>query len=477
MQLLSDNAQDAQQRLGQFLCQGHDSLSADTLVRNYYNGGGEWLWVTGDTTRLLHNADTLARFLAGKAQSVAFAPEVFFTDDILHDIDLFRTLRFDSAGVSVTDAMARLELSLSRAFMRYAVGQRFGFIDPFETFNRLEKRGAGYRQVYDVDIEQPDSQFVMDAFAHVQSPIEYIDSLEPTDTIYQRLKERLLTDTTDAGRTLAICNMERRRWRSKMRPKDGERHVFVNIPSQQLWAIAPDSVFSMKICCGAWSTKTPLLTSGIKLIQLNPEWRIPFTIVRDDVSRHAGDSAYFARNGYYIVRSSTGSTVSPKSVSADQLRGGGYRVTQRSGRGNSLGRIIFRFPNKFDVYLHDTNNRKAFNAERRTVSHGCVRVQKPFDLAMFMLPDADEWTLDRMRMSIDMQPQSDKGKEYLKQLREEGKEGPVRLISSKDVVPVVCVELDYYTLYPNPETGKWEKWPDRYEYDKQIMKRMKAFLK
>ena len=94
-----------------------------------------------------------------------------------------------------------------------------------------------------------------------------------------------------------------------------------------------------------------------------------------------------------------------------------------------------------------------------------------------MLPDADEWTLDRMRMSIDMQPQSDKGKEYLKQRREEGKEGPVRLISSKDVVPVVCVELDYYTLYPNPETGKWEKWPDRYEYDKQIMKRMKAFLK
>jgi murein L,D-transpeptidase YcbB/YkuD len=476
LQLLSDSAQDAQQRLGQFLLTVPDTLLTDSLVYNYYNKGGQWLWVTADTTLLLHQADTLARFMAEKARSLAFAPEAFATEEILRDIDLFRTLRFDSAGVSPTDAMARLEMNLSRAFMRYAAGLRYGFVNPYVAFNHQDKRGAGYREVYNTEIELPGSNFLEEALSQRQAPIEYLNSLEPTDTIYKHLKDKLLTDTSTAGRTLAICNMERQRWRHKEKPQAGQRHIFVNIPSQQLWAIAPDSVFSMKICCGAWATKTPLLTSRVKLIELNPEWKIPFTIVRDEVSRHGGDSAYFARHRYYIVKSSTGDTVNPNSVTAEQLRSGGYRVTQYSGAGNSLGRIIFRFPNKFDVYMHDTNNRSAFNAERRTISHGCMRVERPYDLAKFLLPDADEWTLDKMRMSIDLPPLSDKGKEYLAKRKEEGDESPVRLVKTQPVTPTVLVEADYYTLYPNPTTGKWETWPDRYEYDKQIMKHIKPFL-
>ena len=90
----------------------------------------------------------------------------------------------------------------------------------------------------------------------------FLDSQEPTDTIYTQLKQRLQRDTTANGRKLAVCNMERRRWRHKGQVSGRQRHVFVNIPSQQLWAISPDSVFSMKICCGAWATKTPLLFSS-----------------------------------------------------------------------------------------------------------------------------------------------------------------------------------------------------------------------
>lgn len=149
-------------------------------------------------------------------------------------------------------------------------------------------------------------------------------------------------------------------------------------------------------------------------------------------------------------------------------------MAQRSGRGNSLGRLIFRFPNQFDVYLHDTNSRGTFNAERRTVSHGCVRIQKPFELACFLLPDADEWLLDRIRLSIDMKPESERGINYLKEHAED--KTPIRLISSTSVSPNVPVQIDYYTLYPNPETGEWQTWPDRYEYDKQILRRLKPFI-
>ena len=94
---------------------------------------------------------------------------------------------------------------------------------------------------------------------------------------------------------------------------------------------------------------------------------------------------------------------------------------------------------------------------------------------MFLLPDADEWLLDRMRMTIDLPPESDKGKEYLEQREEEGEEGPIRFMSSQSVSPTVPVMIDYYTLYPNPETGVWETWRDRYEYDDQIEKCLKRY--
>ena len=469
LQLLADSAQDAEKRLEQFLSHSRDTIEADTLVRRYYKEGGEWLWVTTDTTRLLQEASRLADFLEAKARSIGLQPATFFVPQTREYIDLFRTLAFDSAGVAPVDAMARLELALSLGYMRCATGLRYGFVDPHKALNRLDPRGGGaFRQVYDIATERPTRQFLAEALAHADTPAEYIDGLEPHDTIYQLLRQRLAADTTDDGRKRAICNMERRRWRHPGEGAAPARHIFVNIPSQQLWAVAPDSVFSMKICCGAWATKTPLLHSSVHLIELNPEWRIPHTIMSGEVSHHAGDSAYFARHRYFITRNSTGDTISPKAVSAEQLRQGGYRVTQHSGPGNSLGRIIFRFRNKFDVYMHDTNNRRAFNAERRTLSHGCVRVERPFDLAMFLLPDADEWLLDRMRMTIDMAPQSEQGKEYLKQRKEEGEEGPVRFMRTKSVSPTVPVIIDYYTLYPNPETGVWETWRDRYEYDDRI---------
>jgi murein L,D-transpeptidase YcbB/YkuD len=494
MQLLNDSAQDAHRHLGLLLSHNHDTLAADRAVIDYYRNGGEWRWAVADTAVLLHQADTLAAFLRQQARSIGFGDNAFFSDEVQRHIDHFRRLDFDSAGASFAEKMAGIELSLSKGIVRYAMGQRYGFTNPEVILNPKDGR-----RVYDIANEHPDDNFIAEVFGHQDDVLDYLASLEPTSDYYRGLKERLANDTTTAeSRHRIISNMERCRWHHKKQPAKDQRYVFVNIPSQQLWAIRPDSVFSMRICCGAWGTKTPLLVSAINRVELNPEWKIPFNIVRDEVSHHAGDSAYFARHNYYIMKG--GSEVSAKSVTPAQMRAGGYRVAQRSGAGNSLGRIIFRFPNQFDVYLHDTNNRSAFNAERRTVSHGCVRVQRPFDLAMFVLPDATERLLDEMRISIDLKPESEWGKNYMKE-REElkarraeaekvaennseeavelppspDKKYPTRLKStvSVDHVPVI---IDYYTLYPNPETGKWETWRDRYEYDKAIIEYIKPFL-
>jgi murein L,D-transpeptidase YcbB/YkuD len=230
----------------------------------------------------------------------------------------------------------------------------------------------------------------------------------------------------------------------------------------------------MRICCGTYTTRTPLLSSTISYLQVNPDWIIPQKIVESDISRHAGDSSYFARNHYYIIERSTGDTLRAAKVSAAQLRTGRLRVGQKGGAGNSLGRIVFRFPNNFAVYLHDTNNRGAFQRERRTLSHGCIRVQKPFELACFLLPDADEWTKDRLRISMDIHPETTQGQAYVRE--HAGAQKPFRLISYQDVTPKVPLYIIYYTAYPNPKTGVVELWPDLYGYDQTISREMGSIL-
>ena len=251
---------------------------------------------------------------------------------------------------------------------------------------------------------------------------------------------------------------------------DFGRWKFVNIASQQVWAIGPDSVINMRVCYGKPDTKTPLLSSEITRIEVNPEWGIPQSIIRNEVSYHAGDSAYFARRNYYITNSS-GQRVNPATLTASQLGSGRYAVRQRSGAGNSLGRIIFRFPNKFSVYLHDTSSPSAFNRDTRTISHGCVRLQRPFEIAEFVLPEADAWTLDKMRLSMDLQPKTEQGREYKRQ-----HSGAIRLINNQSVEPKVPVLIDYYTLYPNPKTGELNTWGDPYGYDNIVLKAIKPYL-
>ena len=181
---------------------------------------------------------------------------------------------------------------------------------------------------------------------------------------------------------------------------------------------------------------------------------------------------YFARNKYSIVERESNDTLNAANVSKEKLLSGNVRVVQKGGAGNSLGRIVFRFPNNFSVYLHDTNNRGAFQRDKRTLSHGCVRIQKPFDMACFLLPELDEWTKDKLRLSMDIRPETEQGRAY--QNAHAGE--PVRLVKYLDVSPKVPVYIVYYTAYPNPATGKVELWPDIYKYDAAIEKEIGTFL-
>jgi murein L,D-transpeptidase YcbB/YkuD len=102
-------------------------------------------------------------------------------------------------------------------------------------------------------------------------------------------------------------------------------------------------------------------------------------------------------------------------------------------------------------------------------------VQKPFELAHYLLPEADEWTLDKIRISMDIKPETEQGRKYLKEHVDD--ERPLRLINTKSVDPHIPVVIDYYTAYPNPKTGTVETWPDGYGYDRLLARSLKPFLR
>ena len=140
-------------------------------------------------------------------------------------------------------------------------------------------------------------------------------------------------------------------------------------------------------------------------------------------------------------------------------------MAQEGGKGNSLGRIIFRFDNNFSVYLHDTSSPGAFSRDNRGASHGCVRVQRPFDLAVFLLDEKDEDVLDKINYSMTTDLKASVVK------NEDGSGAkPVdkkRIINSLPVEPHVPVFISYFTMYPDKD-GTMREYPDVYGYDRHM---------
>ncbi|MBR3478900.1 MAG: L,D-transpeptidase family protein [Bacteroidaceae bacterium] len=439
-----------------------------TVVHQYYKGkidtGQPMLWIT--RMGVDSDADALLTQLRREIPLAGLDTAAFHLTEIAQDLNVIHTLAFDSLGIDINTLLPRLDYNLSQAYVCYAIGQRYGFVNPDKLLNQLDfnEELQSYTRLFDYDVKTPDYE---EAIHHLTSDerMDYLRQSSPNDSVYLKLQDRLSASTDVAERHKLAINMERCRWQLK-KPQADERRVLVNLPAQQLWAMCPDTIINMRICFGKKSTKTPLLASGISRIDVNPDWIITPNIIKNEVSVHAGDSAYFARNRYYIVNLNSGDTLNPAHVSMSQLQSGTLRVGQRGGAGNSLGRIVFRFPNNFSVYLHDTSNRGAFDLAQRALSHGCIRVQKPFDLALFALPDLEEWDADRLRISMDIKPITEQGMQYLEEHRDDPR--PLRLIRQQTVTPSLPIYIIYFTAYPNPESGAVEYWSDPYGYDAVI---------
>lgn len=447
-------------------------MYADCYMREQAWQDSSFLWVSPNGVS--PQADALLEHL-GRAGDLGVDTALFHTALLKRDVaDLRSRITEGVTRDSVDTLMARLEFSLTQALLRYACGQRYGFVKPRLLMNRQlqEKNATGqtyYRRTYDIPCEMPTDSFARAVLSSVREERvgQLLAEVQPTDSLYHRLQRdylQALDEGNGSRARLARINMERARWRYP-RPQGG-KYIWVNLAGFMLTAVDTEQnhTLSMKVCGGDSRHKTPLLISSIRYVEFNPYWVIPQSIVRKEiVVRHLGDSAYFARNRIHAIEKSTQEEVDPTLLTEAELRSARYTLRQERGEGNSLGRMVFRFPNNFAVYLHDTNNRAAFLRKNRAVSHGCVRLEKPLELALFLLGEADELTIDRIRMTIDLPPLSPRGQSYLKR-NPEGKP-----LSGQRFPHAVPLWLDYYTLYPDSE-GHLQEHPDSYGYDTALEK-------
>lgn len=189
-----------------------------------------------------------------------------------------------------------------------------------------------------------------------------------------------------------IANLERWRW---MPESLGDRSLLVNVPAFQLEAREGDRrVHQMRVIVGLPDWATPVFASQVEAVIFQPQWYVPDRILSQDILPKLQEDAAFANKAGLRVYGSDGAEVDPASVdwaALDPAAAVPYRFQQPPGDGNPLGQVKFTLPNRYSVYLHDTPNERLFQESFRSYSHGCVRVERPQELAEFVLAGTEGW--------------------------------------------------------------------------------------
>ena len=199
-------------------------------------------------------------------------------------------------------------------------------------------------------------------------------------------------------------NLERWRW---LPVSLGERHLLVNIPGFSLVAREHDrDVLAMRVVVGKEMSRTPMFSDSMTFLVFNPTWDVPPDIAKKEVlPAQQKDPEYLRRNHLrlYRGRGRAAREVDPATVDWKRLTPEefGFAVKQDPGPDNSIGHVKFMCPNQFSVYLHDTPAGRLFSATQRDFSHGCVRVEHPLELALYLLRGKAGWDSARVAMAFD----------------------------------------------------------------------------
>ncbi|WP_213132200.1 L,D-transpeptidase [Citrobacter sp. FP75] len=233
--------------------------------------------------------------------------------------------------------------------------------------------------------------------------------------------------------------------RLRLLPGELTTGIMVNIPAYSLvYYQNGNQVLASRVIVGRPDRKTPMMSSALNNVVVNPPWNVPPTLARKDILPKVwNDPGYLERHGYTVIRGwNSKQTIDPWQVDWSTITASNlpFRFQQAPGARNSLGRYKFNMPSSDAIYLHDTPNHNLFQKDTRALSSGCVRVNKASELANMLLQDAG-WNDSRISDAL--------------------KQGDTRYVNIRQNIPV---NLYYLTAFVGPD-GRTQYRTDIYNYD------------
>jgi murein L,D-transpeptidase YcbB/YkuD len=307
---------------------------------------------------------------------------------------------------ATAEALAEAEIKLGLAVLKYGRHARGGRVEPLSVHRIFDQKPTIY-----------DPKTLMLAVAASSAVDAYLRDLHPKHPQFERLRQALLAaraaKSEDAppanakpGESIQrlIVNLERWRW---MPPDLGPFYVWDSVP-EQMTMVYKDGrqLLAEKIVVGKPSSPTPIFSADMLLVIFHPSWGVPPGMKVHELLpqlKAAGGGWFFSSGasavlrGHDLLLSRGGQPVNPDSVNWATADIRSYDFTQPPGPKNLLGIVKFRFPNRHDVYMHDTPERHLFGGSTRVFSHGCMRVQNPVRLAEVLLAHDKGWGTDKVQ--------------------------------------------------------------------------------
>lgn len=238
------------------------------------------------------------------------------------------------------------------------------------------------------------------------------------------------------------ANLERWRW---VPEQLGNRYILVNIPSFELEMLDNgQTLYRENIIVGRENYPTPSFSDSITYIVFNPFWYMPKSIAEAELKPALQfDPDYLVNNDVKVFKG--GKRVDPSTVNWSKANWNDYTFAQGPSAYNPMGVVKFMFPNKYDIYIHDTPSRDLFNNSRRSYSHGCIRVNDPVKFAAFLLKNNPDWDTTSIKKVLFNQ-----------------KETKVNLNKA------IPIHLMYWTAYMDKQTALVNFREDLYKWDAQL---------
>ena len=354
-----------------------EALDLAAIAEFYAARGGKTLWTT-DTA------------ITPKAR--ALIDEIKNADSYGLSAKDFRVPEVSDTATLTTQAAADAELQLTAAALKYVRFARGGRIsDPAAQLNtNLDRRP-----------QWVDPKLVLEQLVSSDAPDAVLRGYHPKHPQFEKLRQlyvKALPSKPDAPMSASAkrlrSNMEMWRW---MNEDMGDMYVFNNIPEFMQYVYKDGQIVrSEKIVAGMLDKQSSIFSRPLKYVVLRPQWRVPESIKVKEIWPSLIRGGGYMRQYALELETKDGRRLDWRTINWVNTDIRNYEVVQPPGPKSVLGHVKFTFPSQHTIFMHDTPDKWMFRSSQRTLSHGCLRVQKPMELAEMVLMEDKGWDKDKI---------------------------------------------------------------------------------